>query len=527
MLTDIYYADDYFHNRGEPIGIMWIIQHTGIEPVLPIYHSSSIGSRRQDFRHNGFVHQVYQSIMRPSATMTAHLQFHLRHEVVHFEFLSRLFTALDGQEIQAWVDEEPTGQYARRCAFLYEFLSVKKLNPPQALGGNYVDAIDDDKLVTASKAFIKKERRWRINNNIAGTQAFAPMLVKTEPFLTASKLDVTTMLYDLNDAFGEDLLMRASVWLTLGESKASFTIEGEGGQIKRIERFADFIAREVGKSDQPFSQQTLARYQRVMMGDTVLNHFGVRQSPVFIGERRMSFNEIVHYIAPPYEQVPDKLKGLNTFMNATQGQSAVMRSASVAFAFVYIHPLADGNGRLHRFLFNDVLRRDGVTEDPLILPLSKSIVGTPRSLKEYSQVLDVISKPLMQALHGHYNFSLEQQTYADGIVSNLTFNGLDIANPVWRYLDLTGHVIYLAKLIAHVITHDMRNESVYLLRHDQARLAIKDIIDMPNDYADRIIRSFQNHQGQKSNKLMKDIPKLSDKNVYDRIIKALKQVFES
>lgn len=36
-----------------------------------------------------------------------------------------------------------------------------------------------------------------------------------------------------------------------------------------------------------------------------------------------------------------------------------MRSAVAAFGFVYIHPLADGNGRVHRFLVNDILRRDG------------------------------------------------------------------------------------------------------------------------------------------------------------------------
>lgn len=38
-----------------------------------------------------------------------------------------------------------------------------------------------------------------------------------------------------------------------------------------------------------------------------------------------------------------------------------MCSAVASFGFVYIHPLADGNGRVHRFLINDVLRRDEVT----------------------------------------------------------------------------------------------------------------------------------------------------------------------
>ena len=50
-----------------------------------------------------------------------------------------------------------------------------------------------------------------------------------------------------------------------------------------------------------------------------------------------------------------------------------MRSAMLAFGFVTIHPLADGNGRVHRFLINDVLRRDGVVQEPVIVPVSALI----------------------------------------------------------------------------------------------------------------------------------------------------------
>lgn len=348
------------------------------------------------------------------------------------------------------------------------------------------------------------------------------MLVKTDDFVTSSSLDITSMLHQLNDRFGEDLLMRASVWLTLGESKASFAIEGEAQQVKRIERFANFMSRYVGQSHQPFSNNTLADYQKRLLNDTVFTHFGIRQSPVFIGERRLNYEEIVHYIAPPYSQLNAMLAGLDAFMHQTQGQSSIMRSAAIAFSFVYIHPLADGNGRMHRFLFNDVLRRDGVTQDPIIIPISKAIAGNTRSLKEYSQILDVISKPLMRSLQDSYHFSDQSHTYDDGIISNLVQDNIQQAEPVWRFLDLTPHVAYLSKLVEHVITHDMTAESDYLLRHDKPREAIKEIIELPNDYADRIIRSFQKNDGQKSNKLIKEIPKLAENNLYQRIIDTLK-----
>lgn len=75
--------------------------------------------------------------------------------------------------------------------------------------------------------------------------------------------------------------------------------------------------------------------------------FGIRQSPVFVGEM-VRYQEVVHYVAPVAEDVPAMLEGLRVFLERTQGQSPVMRSAVASFGFVYIHPLADGNGRVHR-----------------------------------------------------------------------------------------------------------------------------------------------------------------------------------
>jgi Fic family protein len=88
------------------------------------------------------------------------------------------------------------------------------------------------------------------------------------------------------------------------------------------------------------------------------------------------------------------------FWERTQGQSALMRSAVLAFGFVYIHPLADGNRRVHRFLVNDVLRRDGVVKEPMILPVSSLITRDSAERRAYDGVLDVISRPLMSALSG-------------------------------------------------------------------------------------------------------------------------------
>ena len=124
----------------------------------------------------------------------------------------------------------------------------------------------------------------------------------------------------------------------------------------------------------------------------------------------------------------------------------------------------------------------------------------------------------MGALAGTYEFAPTQTKYPDGIRSNFVFKGDDTARPVWRYLDLTRHVVYLADVLARTIREDMCEESRYLQRHAQARAAIKDIAEMPDMQIDRVIRSVQANQGKLSNVLANEMPVLSEPGVWEAIV---------
>ena len=219
------------------------------------------------------------------------------------------------------------------------------------------------------------------------------------------------------------------------------------------------------------------------------------------------------------------LEGLQVFLERTQGQSSVMRSAVAAFGFVYMHPLADGNGRVHRFLINDVLRRDGAVPAPMVLPVSSLISRHAADRRAYDDILDTVSGPLMRAISGRYSFDPSNTVYADGIQSNFVFNGNEVAQPVWQYLNLTPHVVYLADVLARTIQEDMREESRFLRNHAQARLAIKTMVEMPDAQIDRVIRSVQANQGKLSNVLSTEIPVLTDPALWSAIVQAIKDSF--
>lgn len=501
--------------------------HHGLKLVMPLPVLSRIGGRRSTQVVDGITTETFVETMRPSASLRGHLTFHLKHEVPHLELLTRLFAVVDPQALADWVQDEPSGQYAKRAGFLFEWLTGRELSLRVEPAGGYVDVIDAQKLVAASPDRAVPNRRWRVRDNLPGTPAFCPMIRQSPEAQQAMALDVPGLLQQLASEFGEDVLMRSAVWMTLRESKSSFAIEGEADQSDRITRFADVLARRTGQGDGPLDQATLAQLQSEILGKrTTLQQFGVRQSPVFVGEV-VRFQEVVHYVAPPAQDMHTMLQGLATFLERTQGQSAVMRSAVAAFGFVYIHPLADGNGRVHRFLINDILRRDGVVPDPMILPISSLISSDQAERRAYDRILDVVSRPLMGALAGQYEFASNHHVWPDGIRSNFVCHGDDVARPAWRHLDLTRHVIYLSDVLERTIREDMREESRYLRSHAQARAAIKDVVEMPDAQIDRVIRSIQANRGQLTHVLSKEIPLLSEQGVWDAIVQAIEAAFMS
>ncbi len=71
-----------------------------------------------------------------------------------------------------------------------------------------------------------------------------------------------------------------------------------------------------------------------------------------------------------------------------QTRDAVIAAAVLAFAFLYIHPFEDGNGRIHRYLIHLELAERGVNPLGIVLPISAAI---PVHIDNYRRVLESFS----------------------------------------------------------------------------------------------------------------------------------------
>ncbi len=417
---------------------------------------------------------------------------------------------------------EPTGQYARRAGFFFELLTGRTLAFPGVVTGNYVSALDEKRVLVASRPV--NNARWRVRDNLPGTRDYCPIVIRTDRVQQAEQYDCAKHLSELAIEFGEDLLRRSAVWLTIKESRESFAIEHEDQHTDRVRRFAAVMEQRCGKADDPLSPPALADLQAQILGPRA-TRYGVRQSPAFVGEVD-GFAEVVHYIAPHWHDTPSLLGGLRDFAVRTAGGSALVRAAVLSFGFVYIHPMTDGNGRISRFLINDTLRRDGAVAEPFILPVSATITSSKLNRRGYDQVLESFSRPLMHRYADKWRFGPEQIA-ADGVHHTLEFDAYVQALPVWRYPDLTDHVEYLAQVVQTTIEQEMHKDAGHLRSLRAARDGVKNVIEGPDGDIDRIIRSVRDNAGGVSNKLLKEFPALADIAVANAVVAAVQAAFGS
>ncbi len=491
----------------------------------PLRVVSTIGTTRFSKRSPEHDHDQNQNQYtpgyKPEDSFAGHFGFGLKYEEVHLEFFARLFAATGPEPIAAWCRYEPTGKYARRAGFFYEWLTGEHLDVPDLTNGAYIPAVDPKAYLARTQPL--RDKRWRVDNNLPGNRDFCPLVRRTAVLQDALMLDPAVALAALDREFGEDVLMRAAAWLTLKESRASFLIENEADKADRIRRFANVIGEHCGKIADPLSDASLQMLQGGILGDSVMR-VGLRRSPVFVGQSSIH-GDIVHYIAPHFEDVARMRDGLIEFERATRGQEALVRAAAIAFGFVYLHPMSDGNGRIHRFLINDTLQRDGAVPDGVILPVSASITNNREFGRGYERALESFSRPFMHRYADAYRFGA-LITFSDGVNSNLIFDEYPDANCAWRYPDLTEHATYTARLVAHTIHTEMAEEARVLLKFQLALRRLKDVMEMPDTDAGRIIRSLKDNCWQVSGKLQREYPQLKNKLLALRMVEAVQSAFE-
>lgn len=477
--------------RATPAGYGALIAAYGLRVPLPrTLHAT--GAHHRIVEADGW--RLLTPRHAPKATLAGHLTFALKHEGLDLTVLKRLFLALGAEPIETLVRTTPTGAYARRVWFLFEWLTGRRLDLPDATGGRYVPVVDP-KLQYAAAA--ESVARQRVRDNLPGTPAFCPLVFRTPELERQIAGALSRRAHEVVDAVPRDVLARTAAFLLLNDSRASYAIEGERPARSRVERWGRAIA-EAGRHD--LDADELLRLQALVIGDARFVTLGFRRAGGFVGEhdRRTRLPLPDHVSARP-EDVPDLIRGL---LECERGRSRsldpVVAAAAIAFGFVYVHPFEDGNGRIHRYLIHHVLARHGFTPPGIVFPVSAAILDR---IDAYRAVLESYAQRLLPVVEWR---------------PTPTFN-VEVLNDTgdfYRFFDATPHAEFLYACVRQTIEEDLPSETAFLRHYDAFRASVGELVDMPERTIDLLFRSLRQHGGRLSSRARtKEFATLSDDEV--------------
>lgn len=481
-----------------PAGYLHLISRYSLD-VCELFSRSYMTTRtvKETIQH-GAIQETYFPLQRYSFddSWQGQIVFALKYEGVNVEVLRSLFAKLDANEIAAFVQEHPLGGPQKRVWFLYEYLTGKQLDIPDGEGGSYLPLVDDELQFALPPESSVRNRRCHILNNMIGNCQFSPYVRKT----SALGGNTTGKLKDESDRllqnYSPELLYRAVQYLYIKETKSSFAIERETPDQKRTESFVSLL-RGIGHT--PLTKDALVTVQNGVV-DERYRQKEWRTGQVYVGETITPGYEKVHFIAPRPDAIGELMDGflscLKTWMEAKDADPIVV-SAVMGFAFVFLHPFDDGNGRLHRYILHAVLAQMGFVPQGLIFPVSAVMLKAPR---DYDEALESFSKRLMPHL------SYEIDSDGEVTVSN-------DSRDYYRSIDYTPIVEYFQKVVATTILTEWKAELDYLKQYDRMREGMRRIVDLPEKKANQFIMFVQQNGGRISQRKREFFAELTDDEV--------------
>lgn len=498
-----------FHGRTVPedgviVGYGAIIEAYKLAVPIP-EKLTFISTKKRQFENKEW--KVFPSRYLPEENLYKQIIFALKYEGVNLLIFKKLFEVLKKTELEEMIQQEIQGQFSRRIWFLYEWLMETKLNLPDLKTGNLVPVIDE-KLQYAIDGV--SSPRHKVINNLPGNRGFCPLIRKTERLEKYIESNIRQEKSNYLNKVHKDILQRASSFLLLKDSKASFSIEGENPRNNRAARWGIAIG-QAGKNELSIAE--FNRLQQLVIENDRFVKMGIRSQQGFIGDRDRETQEpIPDHISARYEDLEKLMSGwLQTQKILTESRmDPILVAAKIAFGFVFIHPFVDGNGRLHRYIIHHVLSKTGYTEQGIIFPISASILT---HIEDYAKSLESYSHPILN--------------FVDWKPSEN--NNVEILNDTidyYRYFDATAQAEFLFYCVNDTLVNIIPNEVEYLKKYDAFKQFLDHRYEMPDNMISLIVGFLEQGNGTLSARSrMKEFSALTQKEV-EEIEITFKEIFD-
>jgi Fic family protein len=465
---------------AELIGFSWLLNHFKLN--VPLRELSCISTKRLSSQKiNNGEWTLFDTKLKINNNAFSHLEFALKHEVLDLLVLKYILKNFSAEEITQNIEENPKRILSKKIWFYYEFL----LNTPLAIDdlpvGKYDNLLDEQKYITSN--IPTKSKRHKINNNLIGTSKICPIILRTKALEHYIDLNLKENISMLIGTVSPSLVRRVASFLLLSDSQASFEIEGERASKNRIENWGKII-NEAGKT--ALSIYEIERLHAILLEDTRFIKIGLRDDEVFLGDRDRENFPIPEFIGAKSEDLKSLIEdwiALDKILDSNN-IDPILHAVIVAFSFVYIHPLADGNGRIHRYLIHHVLAQRDYYPKGMIFPISNVILD---EIEKYRDVLVMHTSPLMNMI--------SWKATANGNVKIL-----NDTSDLYRFFNCTKSCEFIYSAVEKTIKETLPNELKYLDAFDKAFGAINEMIEMPDNQIKSLITFILQNKGKLSKK---------------------------
>lgn len=325
-------------------GLMAVIRELDLKVPFPSVRSTVVSGARKTNNVGGIINEYYPKTYAV-AGLYANLKFAMRYEPVDLRVWAAAFEAIDKSWLEAQINSEPTGVYARRIWYLYELLTGETLDVPDVPQTGKVDLLSEKLHIIGPPKYI---RRQRINDNLLGNAKYCPVIRRTDKLNELIDENLETQAKVLINNYDPVILARAVNYLYTKETKSSFAIEGETISKDRAERFIAALSRAADFNTS--SKESLIELQNSIV-DPRYADSDYREVQNYVGQTMMDYSEQIHYVCPKPEDVGDLMTNWMKFVESiTHSETnAVCVAAVAAFGFVFIHPFEAATGAFTAF----------------------------------------------------------------------------------------------------------------------------------------------------------------------------------
>jgi hypothetical protein len=369
-------------------------------------------------------------------TLFQNIRYHIGHEELNLQLLYMVFVN-NRDELKEEIIHERTklslSQEYRTVWFWFEFLLDEQIKECKAVDDTVEPflLLDPKRYVTGPAEF---KPRYRIYYNHFGNKNFFPIILRSAQ---EEELKLKKVCKNIQD---KNLINRANKYLNYTDTKCSFAIEREENRKDARLKFENESRIFVTKS--AVSKTTVLELAKAVREDikewrtgeiavadsTTIYHYGAKQQDI---------SELTEGILTAAANViAKKSTDIDTtdklVLENETGWDPIAITAAIAFGFVFVHPLQDGNGRVHRALMRLMFKHLNVPRDiDLEIPISSAIEAT---MYEYDEALEAFS------YHAKANTTTSRDSLGRLVIDNDT-------KAYFKSWNATPQAKYLAKAV--------------------------------------------------------------------------------